>query len=89
MPAFASSPSPVMTSYPTNAHAGSSSAAGPSRHRTVNAGQSLADLYNTRHAQESSGPSTAAASSSSLTDLYNQAYKKEKRKAKPSSHIAG
>lgn len=55
---------------------------------TTNAAQSLADLYNTRHAQESNASSLTSsrnASSSSLADLYNKRHDAEERKNKTSS----
>lgn len=51
--------------------------------------QTLADLYNSRHASESAGPSSSrhvpSTSSSSLADLYNKAHSAEARKEKTSS----
>ncbi|SPO20122.1 uncharacterized protein UTRI_00519_B [Ustilago trichophora] len=78
MPLYTASSPPIMTS----AHASSSRVV----HRTTGVGQSLADLYNSRHAQESAGPSSRnSGSSSSLADLYNQRHDNETRKEQASS----
>ncbi|CCF54198.1 hypothetical protein NDA10_007827 [Ustilago hordei] len=68
-----------MTQHPPAAHASSSR-----DHSTV--GQSLADLYNARHAEERGGPSTSKAiTSNSLADLYNKRHEDECRKKQTSS----
>ncbi|SPO21042.1 uncharacterized protein UTRI_00519 [Ustilago trichophora] len=80
MPLYTASSPPIMT----NAHASSSRVV----HRTSNTsvGQSLADLYNSRHAQESAGPSSKrGGSSSSLADLYNKRHDNERRREQTSS----
>lgn len=84
MPASTASPSPVMTPYPPAAPT-----AGPSRNRPANTGQSLADLYNSRYAQEHAGSSTSTArnvTSTSLADIYNKRHNEENRKEKTSSN---
>ncbi|SJX60496.1 uncharacterized protein SRS1_10119 [Sporisorium reilianum f. sp. reilianum] len=84
MPTSTARQSPIMTLHSAREHAGPSRARASRVGTTTNAAQSLADLYNTRHAQESTASSSSSssrnASSTSLANLYNKRHDAEERK---------
>ena len=59
------------------------------RGRSTDQGRSLADLYNSRHAQESASRLARQSTSIPLADLYNQRYEAEQRKGQQQKQAPG